>query len=475
MVMKSKGIVGRGLFKEHGGLFNRLLEVMDWAIIGLTGWWAHWYHLGSSTLPDSYKLALLISLLASALVFARLGVYRAWRGVSLPEEIRLLGLAWIMVGIGMMTLAFATKEGETFSRIWFVLWVVSAGLTMMLLRFLLRNLLKRLRRRGYNIRSIIIAGTGELGREVAARITTAPWTGLRIAGFFGDHGGPRGECLQGVPLLGQIEDLPGYLYGHPVDQVWLAMPLSEEERIRALLKNLGNTMVDIRLVADPFGQRLLQYSVTEVAGLPVMNLSVSPMQGMDRVIKALEDRILAFLILVLISPLLLAIAIGIKLDSSGPVLFLQKRHGWNGQPIEVWKFRTMYVHAEPSTYRQATRDDPRITRLGGFLRRASLDELPQFFNALQGRMSIVGPRPHPIQMGAIYEDQVYGYMRRHKIKPGITGWAQINGFRGETDTLEKMRLRVEYDLYYIENWSLRFDLWIILMTVLNGFRHQNAY
>lgn len=475
MVQKLSGIFGRGLFKKYEGGLYRLIQVIDWAIISLTCWWAHWYRFGPATLPDLYQLALFISLTASVAVFANLGIYQSRQWVSLGVGVRRLGLGWIIVAIIMVILAYATKTGDTFSRIWFLLWVVSAGLGMVLLRLLLHILLNWIHRRGYNIRSIIIATSGGLGGEVVIGITSAPWIGFTLCGIFVDIRDPGLEYLHGIPILGQHEDLTQYVQAHEVDEVWLAMPLSDEERIRGLLESLGNTMVDIRLVTDPFGQRLLQHSLTDVAGMPVLNLSVSPTRGMDRVIKTLEDRLLAFLILLLILPLLLGIAIAIKLDSPGPVLFRQKRHGWNCQPIEVWKFRTMFVDTDQSHYRQATRNDPRVTRLGALLRRASLDELPQLFNVLQGRMSIVGPRPHPIQMGAIYQDQVPGYMRRHKIKPGITGWAQVNGFRGETDTLDKMRQRIEYDLYYIENWSLLFDLRILLLTILKGFRHQNAY
>ena len=216
--------------------------------------------------------------------------------------------------------------------------------------------------------------------------------------------------------------------------------------------------------------------MTQIMGLPVVNLSVSPMRvSVNRMVKAVEDRLIAALVLLVTSPLMLLIAIGVKLSSRGPVLFKQLRHGWDGKPIKVYKFRTMRLHDDESNLRQATRDDSRVTRIGALLRRTSLDELPQFFNVLQGRMSIVGPRPHAIEHNHYYMDQIDSYMQRHKVKPGITGWAQVNGHRGETDTLDKMERRVEHDLYYIENWSLWLDAKIIVLTIVRGFVHPNAY
>jgi putative colanic acid biosynthesis UDP-glucose lipid carrier transferase len=213
-----------------------------------------------------------------------------------------------------------------------------------------------------------------------------------------------------------------------------------------------------------------------VAGLPIIDLNASPIVGVNRFIKELEDKVLSLLILIIISPIVLLIAIGVKLSSPGPVIFKQNRHGWDGRPIKVYKFRTMEVHEEcEGQVTQACKYDVRVTKFGAFLRRTSLDELPQFFNVLQGRMSIVGPRPHAIEHSNQYKDQIDAYMLRHKVKPGITGWAQVNGWRGQTDTLEKMKKRVEYDLYYIENWTVWLDLKIIFMSLFTGFVHKNAY
>jgi putative colanic acid biosynthesis UDP-glucose lipid carrier transferase len=261
-----------------------------------------------------------------------------------------------------------------------------------------------------------------------------------------------------------------------IDEIWLALPLSAENRVKKLLFELRHHTISIRFVLDIFGLDLLSHSISDLAGFPMLNLNASPMIGINRMVKALEDRILAFFILIFISPMLLCIAVSVKLTSKGPVLFKQLRHGWDGRIIKVYKFRTMHVHQEiKGQITQATLNDKRITRLGKFLRRTSLDELPQFFNVLQGRMSIVGPRPHAIEHNEFYKDSIKAYMQRHKVKPGITGWAQVNGWRGETDHLGKMEKRVEYDLFYIENWSLGLDLKIIFLTIFQGFFHKNAY
>jgi putative colanic acid biosynthesis UDP-glucose lipid carrier transferase len=252
--------------------------------------------------------------------------------------------------------------------------------------------------------------------------------------------------------------------------------MQEEQLIKEVLHRLRHSTITIRFVPGIFEYRLLNHAVNEIAGLPVIDLNATPMVGLNRLIKALEDRLLGFVILLLVSPLILVITVAIKLTSKGPVFFKQMRHGWDGKPIKVYKFRTMVEHEVVNgRIVQASRRDDRVTKIGIFLRRTSLDELPQFWNVLQGRMSIVGPRPHALQHNEQYKDQIDLYMLRHKVKPGITGWAQIHGWRGETDTLDKMKKRVEYDLYYIENWSLWLDIKIIFLTLFSGFIHKNAY
>jgi putative colanic acid biosynthesis UDP-glucose lipid carrier transferase len=289
---------------------------------------------------------------------------------------------------------------------------------------------------------------------------------------------PEGRDIEdyNIEKLGGFANIRAYIKDNNTDQLWIAMPLRMEADVRSILNELRHETIDIRYVPDLFGMRMINQSITDIAGLPVISFSATPMVGGNRLVKALEDRVLSLIILLLISPLLALIAIGVKVSSPGPVLFKQARHGWDGKIIKVYKFRSMKVHQEESgKITQASKNDSRITPFGAFLRRTSLDELPQFFNVLQGKMSIVGPRPHAVEHNEQYKEQIDQYMLRHKVKPGITGWAQINGLRGETDTLEKMEKRIEYDLFYIENWSLWFDLKIILLTIFKGFSGKNAF
>jgi putative colanic acid biosynthesis UDP-glucose lipid carrier transferase len=376
----------------------------------------------------------------------------------------------------MIVAAFMTKTSEDFSRLIMGMWAVFGWIALVLLRVFARALLRLMRRRGWNRRRIVVAGAGELGRQVARRLREASWTGLEVVAFVDDNPGLEGARVEGVPVRGPTSMLSSMLNKREAEEVWLALPLRAEKRMKDILFDLRHHTSTVRFVPDIFGFRLVNHAVTDVAGMAVLDLSASPMVGVNRLIKAIEDRVLAALILVLVSPLFLVIALGVGLTSPGPVFFKQRRHGWDGRPITVYKFRTMYVHQESrGVVTQARPDDSRVTPFGAVLRRTSLDELPQLINVLQGRMSLVGPRPHAVEHNDQYKDLVEAYMQRHKMKPGITGWAQVNGWRGETDTLDKMRKRVEYDLYYVEHWSLWFDLRIIFLTLLRGFIGTNAY
>ncbi|MBI3188039.1 MAG: undecaprenyl-phosphate glucose phosphotransferase, partial [Gammaproteobacteria bacterium] len=355
-------------------------------------------------------------------------------------------------------------------------WACLGLFLFMLSRLCIYAFLHYQRKRGRNIRTVIIIGAGNLGRRVIEQIKRSPWTGYKIECLFDDAEALHGTYVNGYKVFGSLSDVETYLALNSIDEVWLALPLRAEKRMKELLFGIRHYTVNVKLIPDIFGFSLLYHSMTEIAGLPAVNLSDTPMGGGNRIVKAIEDWLIGILIFILILPVAAIIAIAIKMTSPGPILFKQKRHGWDGEIINIYKFRTMTVHAEDGeVITQAQKYDSRVTKLGAFLRRTSLDELPQFYNVLQGRMSIVGPRPHAVQHNELYKDQVDKYMLRHMVKPGITGWAQVNGFRGETDTLDKMKKRIEYDLYYIENWSLWFDLKIIMMTILKGFINKNAY
>lgn len=465
----------KGLLKEYSGLFSMLMRGLDLFSVVVLGWLAYWLRFQSIAMPDAYQFVLLIACGVSAMIFSFFDLYK-----SLPNEGFLRHLSRVMQAV-MLTaailagLAFFTKSGDVFSRSWFVIWMSLTAIGLMALRCCLLFFLRLMRVRGWNERRVVIFGAGQLGLKFAKTVQQSLWTGFRIITFIDDtKAGQSSE--QGIPVIKTPADLSAYLSSQHIDELWLALPLCAEQRIKAILHELRHHRVTLRFVLDILGLDVLNHSVADIAGFPVLNIRSTPMMGMNRVLKAIEDRCVASMILVLVSPLLLFIAAAIKSTSKGPILFKQQRLGWDGRIIKVYKFRTMIEHEdEEGKVAQATINDKRVTRLGRFLRRTSLDELPQFINVLQGRMSIVGPRPHALAHNELYKESIHIYMQRHRVKPGITGWAQINGWRGETDTLEKMQKRVEYDLYYINHWSLGFDLKIILLTLFQGFVNRNAY
>jgi putative colanic acid biosynthesis UDP-glucose lipid carrier transferase len=455
-----------------------LLRGLDMAAIVVAGLVAYVYKFGSLDLPEPYIKALVISAIYTLAVFSFFRIYQSVRTKNFWEHIRTLIQAISVVLMSMACTAFLTKTGTHFSRSWFGCWVVLSFILLILFRGTLLSMLRLMRASRWNERRVIIIGANELGQRLAGSMQQALWTGFRVIAIFDDQVQGIPPTIADVAVKPTPKDINAYLSSckESIDEIWLALPLSAEKRVKELMHELRHNTVSVRLVLDVFGFGLFNNAITDLAGFPALALNSSPMVGMNRVIKAFEDRILAFLILVLISPLLLLIAIGVKCTSRGPVFFKQLRHGWDGHIIKIYKFRTMYQHNESDgKVTQASVNDVRITGFGRFLRRTSLDELPQFINVLQGRMSIVGPRPHAVSHKEFYKNSIKAYMQRHKVKPGITGWAQVNGWRGETEVLEKMEKRVEYDLFYIEHWSLAFDLKIIFLTFFQGFFNKNAY
>jgi len=464
-------MIKRGIIQEYAALLAFLMRLFDLVALSAAFFLAYWLYFHTFTLQEIYFYLPVLGGGLALLLFPLFSIYGSLRGASFGVELRSLGFVLLAVFTVMAVIGVLTKTNPLYSRIWFVSWFLLSGLFLFSYRGLLRLLLGWMRQQGYNQRSLIVIGSGSGAREVVERINNSSWSGFQVAALFGEL--PLTE-LDGVPLEGGYDDVVAYLNQNHVDQVWIALPLSEEPQLKRVLHLLRHSTVDIRYVPDLFGFKLLNQSISEVAGMSVVNLSTSPMSGMNQFVKAVEDRLVGLLIFILIMPFLLLIAVGVKWTSPGPVLFKQKRHGWDGREIRVYKFRSMVVHQEQGVT-QATKGDARITPFGAFLRRTSLDELPQFFNVLQGRMSIVGPRPHALAHNEEYKDKIEQYMKRHKVKPGITGWAQVNGYRGETDTLYKMQKRVEFDLNYIENWSLWLDLKIIFLTIFKGFLNKNAY
>lgn len=471
-----------GLLQEYAVVLTLVARIVDLAGVLVGGVLAYALRFDAFqngfSIPDNYRLVLILATLLGAVIFPFFGMYRSWRGRGWLQQLQILSFAWFSVVVALIVIGVGFKANLEYSRQWFFLWTLLSLILILLFRVLLGQALRILRAHGRNQKQIVIIGAGELGRSVARKINEASWTGLTVAYFLDDAKKLLNTLVDEIPVRGSVEQLIDFIGDNNprIDEVWIALPLRAESRVKDVLHALRHSTIPIRFIPDIFSFRLLNHSVTEIAGIPILDLNTTPMVGVNRLVKAVEDRILGLLIITLISPVLAMIAIGVKISSPGPIIFKQKRHGWDGKTINVYKFRTMYLHQEDDgKITQACKNDQRITKFGAFLRQTSLDELPQFFNVLQGKMSIVGPRPHALAHNEEYKDQIDAYMQRHKVKPGITGWAQINGCRGETDTLEKMKKRVELDHYYIENWSLWFDLKIILLTMSRGFIHQNAY
>lgn len=469
----------RGMLREHAGLLEFVVRVFDVAMLAASGWLAFWIRSPETAGPPVlYGAAILVGVLIAALVLPGFGIYQSWRGQSLLGLFARLAAAWGSVLFTLLSILFLAGVAEIYSRLWVGLWALFGLLALILGRAALFTLLRYLRRHGFNHRRVLLVGAGHLGLELVRRVREEGWSGYDVIAALDDDPAKHHSLLGGiVPVVGSIDRLAEEVESRKdVDEVWLALPLRAEARVREALDLLRHSTVNIRFVPDFFSFRLLNHRVSEVVGFPMLDISTTPMTGLNRLIKAVEDRGLALLMLFFFSPLMVLIAIGVRLSGPGPILFKQTRLGWDGREIKIYKFRTMIPHTEPAgQVTQARPNDPRLTKFGAFLRRTSLDELPQLFNVLQGRMSIVGPRPHALPHNEFYKDRIDSYMLRHKVKPGITGWAQVNGYRGETDTIEKMRKRIEYDLYYIEHWSLWFDLKIIFLTVFRGFFHKNAY
>jgi putative colanic acid biosynthesis UDP-glucose lipid carrier transferase len=466
----------KGLLKEYSRAISMITRAMDMLTVFIAGWLSYVIKFQEINLSSTYLSAMAIALALTPLIFSSFNIYVSLRGEGFIKHIMMLIQAICILVLILAGLAFFTKSGATFSRTWFSYWMMITLLLLILYRCSLFLFLRFMRARGLNERRVVIMGAGELGIKFAETVQQALWTGFRILTFIDDDAKNKPSSIHHIPVIQTPATLSDYLAHEEIDEIWLALPLRAETRVKEILFDLRHHTITTRFVLDIFGLDLLNHSVTDVAGFPVLNISSSPMIGINRLIKAIEDRVLAIMILMLISPILLIITLGVKCSSRGPVIFKQQRLGWDGRIIKVYKFRTMIEHSEEQgRITQATLHDKRVTPFGRFLRRTSLDELPQFINVLQGRMSIVGPRPHALAHNELYKDAIHTYMQRHRVKPGITGWAQVNGWRGETDTLTKMQKRIEYDLYYINNWSLKFDLKIIFLTLFRGFFSPNAY
>ncbi len=427
-------------------------------------------------MPTNYRLLAVVSLFCVWIIYRRRGVYRQSLGFY-KRSFRLL-TAWFHVLLLLALVGFVTKSGESFSREVLIEWAVSAFILQWISMNLLAIMYKKYKELFARDIPTLVIGTGDLACTLVNNLNSNRWLPDRVVGFIHSDDYPLqdDEVMDlPLPLLGRVESLRELIKDYRIKRVYLALPVAESELIEATHIDLLDMNVDVIWVPDIFGLSLLNHSVREVAGMPLISLNESPITSNRSAImmKTIMDKVLAALALIVFSPLMLVIAYLIKRESEGPVFFKQDRHGWDGEIIKVWKFRSMRLHDDKEV-KQATKGDSRVTRIGAFIRRTSIDELPQFINVLQGTMSLVGPRPHAVAHNDYYSDKVNAYLARHRIKPGITGLAQISGYRGETETLDKMEKRVEFDLAYINNWSLSLDIKILIKTPLSLIS-KNAY
>jgi putative colanic acid biosynthesis UDP-glucose lipid carrier transferase len=382
-------------------------------------------------------------------------------------------LRWLLVPTFIVLIGYSAKLTDEFSREILLAWFVIAPFVIVLSQFVVRSMIYRLSLAEGMLNSAVIVGVNHISLRLASKFSEQPVLGISCQGFFDDRN--HGRLKNKRDLLGNVDSVAAYVKENQINQVYIAIPMSAQSRIMKLMRELSDTTASIYFIPDVFLFDLIQARIGAIQGIPVITVRETPFLGVNGLLKRLSDIVLALLILVLISPFLILIALGIKLTSKGPVLFKQRRYGLDGEEITVYKFRSMTVQEDGLAVVQATRNDARVTGFGGFLRRTSLDELPQFINVLQGRMSIVGPRPHAVAHNEFYRNKISGYMVRHKVKPGITGWAQVNGCRGETDAIEKMEARINYDIEYLRNWSLMFDILIILRTIKVVIKDKHAY
>jgi len=468
------------MLKKHSQVFLTLLFFNDVLVIGLSWVFSYYLRFNIDLIPlfghpiphfEVYFSVTIYAIVIWAITMKAMDLYSPMRSVSLFEEsIKIIKASTVAILV-FITVVYFSREYK-FSRVlFFYFWILSI-VALILSRTGLRIILRYFRKRGYNLRFVLIVGGGDLGRKILKSIKSHSELGIRVVGFLTICEEKLGRTISGVPVLGLYEDIQKVIHSHHIDQVILALPFEETNRLRMVMEKIDNELVDIKIVPDFLEYLTLRGGVEELDNIPIINLRETPLYGWNRILKRVLDVISSILILTLLSPLMGLIAIFIKITSPGPIFYRQERMGLDGKLFTMLKFRTMIQDAERQTGPAwSTKKDARRTRVGNLLRKLSLDELPQFINVLKGEMSIIGPRPERPFFIKQFKNRVPKYMLRHKMKAGITGWAQINGWRGNT-SIEK---RIEHDIYYIENWSLRFDLKIFWLTIWKGFINKNAY
>lgn len=455
-----------------------LVTITDFLILLVSGFCIYWYYVGWDNANVYHYSFGVISLSAAVIViFHNIGLYDI---TSLSDQIARFQKIFLVLAVTFMfflALVFALKISDQFSRVWVFSWFITSFSLISGDRALYHLLFRRCARTGKIFRRIVVVGSGLQARKLLERIVDAhnPW--VKVEGVFDDRVEKSGSSFMGFPIMGTIDDLVGYARRNPPDDIIITLPWSAHERLREIIATLEELPVNVRLGLDLTWFLKFNFSLSSFLETPMINLVNKPLEGKKYLLKVFEDKVLALVFLILLSPLMLVIAIAVKLESRGPFLFKQKRFGFNNKKFFVLKFRTMHHNPGGETgMKQAKLNDPRVTPfVGKFLRRTSLDELPQLLNVLEGTMSVVGPRPHAVEHNEKYSKIIRGYFLRHRVKPGITGWAQVRGFRGATDVPGEMKTRVDHDVFYIKNWSLFFDIKILIMTLLVVPFQKTAY
>lgn len=422
-----------------------------------------------------YSLVLMIlAFFISSSVFQYVDPYRTWRSGRMLAYARDVLVGWAVTVLILIFLGSATGLAFHYDRDLVLGWFLLTPFVLLASHLAARRLIAD-PGRGGEVRSVVIIGANDASLKFAATVERNPNLFMQVCGFFDDRTDDRWPETMREPMLGRMADIAAYVRTHNIKMIFISQPISAQPRIRKMLDELQDTTASVYFLPDIYIFDLMQARFDSVGGMPVIAIRESPFTGFNSMVKRGSDIVLGLLIQIMLLPAMLLIAIAVKVTSKGPVIFRQRRYGLYGEEIIVYKFRSMTVSEDGAVVTQATKNDQRVTPIGAFLRRSSLDELPQFINVLQGRMSIVGPRPHAVAHNEQYRKLIKGYMLRHKVKPGITGWAQVNGLRGETETLDKMEARIHFDLDYLRNWSLWLDLWIILRTVKVVLKRDNAH
>jgi putative colanic acid biosysnthesis UDP-glucose lipid carrier transferase len=459
---------------QHFSLVGSMYRLVDAAAVAGGLGVALW--LTGQSAAD-YLLAGAVAIIVHYLVAEIAGMYRSWRGVSVNRESFATLFTWLLAFLITAGIGFAEGRLDHFSRLMLGSWWLSTAMLMVVGHGTLRTLQRSFWLRGLNTKPCAIVGVTELGIQLARNIDQMPELGFKLAGYYDDRPPERGPQLPpGLrQRIGNIDDLVADARAGFIERIYITFPMRAEERIRGVLSKLADTTASVYIVPDFFVFQMLHSRWTDIGGLPAVSVFENPLYGVDGLAKRVFDFVVAAALLVVLAIPLALVALAIKLTSRGPVFFRQRRYGLGGEEILVWKFRSMTVCEDGAKVTQATKGDSRVTKIGAFIRKTSIDELPQLFNVLAGSMSLVGPRPHAAAHNEQYRKMIQGYMLRHKVKPGITGLAQVRGWRGETDTLEKMQRRVECDHEYIREWSLWLDIKILFRTVFVVFKRENAY